>query len=87
MLIFKFLGKTEIAALKCFTENKNKKEAIAIDIKYCERLVSELLSKNITTLLSKTIFSVGSSTFDIQQWDHWNYKIYICIDVQVLLVD
>ena len=41
--------------------------------------MSQYLSQNRNTFLSKPIFSVRSGTLDIKVWNGWNYENNLCV--------
>ena len=48
-------------------------------VKFDTLQMSEYLSRNKSSTLSKTIFSVRSVTLDIKAWNSWNYENSLCV--------
>ena len=46
--------------------------------------MSDYLSRNESTILSKTIFSVRSGTLDLKVWNSWNYENSLCVMCEML---
>ena len=55
----------------------------ARDIKLDDFMLGQYLFENRNTNLSKVMFSVRSTTFDIKVWQQWKYEDNLCILCQV----
>ena len=60
------------------TENEREKKK-TIYIVFSSLKITDYVSKNSSTILSKKKFSVRSETFNIKVWNTWKYNDNICV--------
>ena len=70
--------KVNSAALECLT-NSNSTKTKTKHIQFHELKLSDYLSQNKNTSLSKTIFEARSGILDIKTWNSWKYSDLLCV--------
>ena len=75
----KFINnKVKEAALEYLNEENSRKEKTK-EITFSELKMSEYLSQNRSTSISKIIFGVRSKTFDVKEYNPWIYEDSLCV--------